>query len=111
MFLHNGNKKICDVTTTMSLWRHNLYFSGHIGLNFRCPELPDPLTDFVEIWYLDIWKYFGLLSSSINSDFILKNLKFRYQETNGTIASELKSLVPPDKLVAVVTPDNLRNQE
>ena len=26
----------CDVATITSLWRHNVYFSQHVGLNFRC---------------------------------------------------------------------------
>ena len=51
--------KNCDVTTIRSLWRHNLYFSRRIGLNFRCSQLPSPLTDFAEIWYLEVfWSAF-----------------------------------------------------
>ena len=41
--------KTCDVTTITSLRRHNLYFSRHIGLIFRCLQLPNPLTEFAEI--------------------------------------------------------------
>ena len=34
--LYTVGTKICDITAITSLWRHNLYFSWHIGLNFRC---------------------------------------------------------------------------
>ena len=29
-------KNFCDFTSITSLWRHKLYFSQCIGLNFRC---------------------------------------------------------------------------
>ena len=51
-----------------------------------------------------------MLSSNINSDFTFENLKFRYKETYGTITSENLEY-PPDKLVAMVTLDNLMNQK
>ena len=62
-----------------------------------------------------------MLVLNIESDSTFENfLKFRYKKTYGTITSLQgniwndsfrKSRVLPDKLVAVVTADNLKNQK
>ena len=49
-----------------------------------------------------------MLLSNVNSDFTFENLKFRYNIWNNNFR---KSRVLPDKLVAMVTLDNLGNQK
>ena len=49
-----------------------------------------------------------MLVSNIKSDFTFGN--FRYKERYGTITS-IRSRLLPDKLVVMVTPDNLENQK
>ena len=46
-----------------------------------------------------------MLVSNIKSEFTFKDLKFRYKETSENLEYS------PDKLVAMVTPDNLGNQK